>query len=106
MAEAVGNVGDEVEVFTFFATKEPVNGIDDYLDDVNVLPLVEAADVVGFGYLAIVEDEVDGTGMIFYKKPITHVLAFAIDRQWLAVADVVDEERNQFLRELVWPIVV
>ena len=106
MAEAVGNVGDEVEVFTFFATKEPVNGIDDYLDDVDVLPLVEAADVVGFGYLAIVEDEVDGTGVIFYKEPVAHVLSFAIDRQGFAVADIVDEERYQLLRELIRAVVV
>ena len=62
MAEAVGNVCDEVEIFAFFATKEAVNGIDDNLDDIYVLPLVEATDVVGFSYLTIMEDEVDGTG--------------------------------------------
>ena len=106
MAEAVGNVGDEVEVFAFFATKESVNGIDDDLDDVDVLPFVEAANVVGFGYLAIVEDEVDGTGMVFYKEPVAHVFALAIDWQWLAMADVVDEEWDQLLRELVRTVVV
>ena len=106
MAKAVGNVGDEVEVFTFFATEEPVNCIYHYLDDVDVLPLIEAANVVGFGYFALMEDEVDGTGMVFYKEPVAHVFAFAIDWQWFAVADVVDEERNQFFWELVWAIVV
>ena len=106
MSEAVGDVGDEVEVFAFFATKESVNGIDDDLDDVDVLPLVEAADVVGFCYLAIVEDDIDGTGMVFYKKPVAHVFALAIDRQWLAVADVVNEERYQLLGELIGTVVV
>ena len=106
MAEAVGNVCDEVEVFAFFATKESVNGIDDYLDDVDVLPLVEATDVVGFSYLAIVEDEVDGTSMVFYKKPVAYILTLAIDRERFAIADVVNEERNELLRELVWTIVV
>ena len=106
MAKAVGNVCDEVEVFAFLASKETVNGIDDYLDDVDVLPLVKATDVVGFGYFALMEDEVDGTGMVFYKEPVAHVLAFAIDRQWLAMADIIDEERNQLLRELVRTIVV
>ena len=106
MAEAVGNVCDEVELFAFFAAKESVNGIDDDLDDVDVLPLVEATDVVGFSYFAVMEEEVDGTGMIFYKEPVAHVLAFAIDREWLAVANVVDEERYQLLRELIGSVVV
>ena len=34
------------------------------------------------------------------------VFALAIDWQWLAVADVVDEERNQLLRELIRAVVV
>ena len=106
MSEAVGDVGDEVEVFAFFATKESVNGIDDDLDDVDVLPLVEAANVVGFSYFALMEDKVDGTGMVFYKEPVAHVFTFAIYGQWLAMANVVDEEWNQFLRELVRTIVV
>ena len=106
MAEAVGNVGDEVEVFAFFATKESVNGIDDDLDDVDVLPLVKATDVVSFCYFTLMEDEVDGTGMVFYKEPVAYILSFAIDRQWLSVADIVDKERYQFLRELIRTIVV
>lgn len=80
MAEAVGDVGDEVEVFTFLTTKEAVNGIDDYLDDVDILPLVKATDVVGFCYFALMEDEVDGTGVIFYKQPIAYILTLAINR--------------------------
>ena len=106
MAKAVGNVCDEVEVFAFLASKETVNGIDDNLDDVDVLPLVEATDVVGFCYFALMEDEVYGTGMVLYEQPVAHVFAFAIDGQWLAVANIVDEERNQLLWELVRTIVV
>ena len=106
MSEAVGNVGDEVEVFTFLTTKKAVNGIDDDLDDVDVLPLVEATDVVGFCHFALMEDEVDGTGMVFYKEPVAHVFALAIDWQWLAMADVIDEERDKFLWELIGTIVI
>ena len=90
MFEAVGDVCDEVEVFTFFAAKKTINGIDDYLDDVDVLPLVKAANVVGFGYLAFVEDEVYSTGMVLYKEPVAHVFALTIDWLWLEMADVVD----------------
>ena len=91
MTETVGDVGDEVEIFSFLTTEEAVNGIDDYLDDVDVLPLVEATDVVGFGYFALMEDKVDGTGMILHEQPVAYVLTLAIDWERLAVADVVDE---------------
>ena len=106
MAKAVSDVSDEVEVFAFLASEQTVNGIDDYFDNVNILPLIEATDVVGFGYFALMEDEVDGTGMVFYKEPVAYILAFAIDRQWLAVADVVDEEGYQLLRKLIRPVVI
>ena len=106
MTEAVGNVGDEVEVFAFFASEKTVNGIDDDLDDVDVLPLVEAANVVGFGYLAIMEDSIDSTCMIHYIEPVAYVLTLAINREWFAMADVVDEERYELFWELVRAIVV
>ena len=106
VTEAVGDVGDEVEIFAFLTAKESVNGVDDNLDDVDVLPFVESSDVVGFSNGALVEDEVDGTGMVFHIKPVAYVLAFAIYRQRFAMADVIDEERNELLRELVWAVVV
>ncbi len=52
------------------------------------------------------EDEVDGTCMIFHVQPIPNVLALSIDRQRLPVADVVDEQGDEFFRELVRPVVV
>ena len=91
MTETVGDVGDEVEIFSFLTTEEAVNGIDDYLDDVDVLPLVESSDVVCLCHLALMEDDVDGSGVIYYIQPVAYVLTLAIDWERLAVADVVDE---------------
>ena len=76
------------------------------LDDVDVLPLVEASDIVGFGNLASVEDKVDGPRMVLDIEPVAYVLAFAIYGQWLAVADIVDEQRDQLFGKLVRPVVV
>ena len=106
MTEAVCYISNEIEVLALCATQEAVNGVDDYLDDIDVLPLVEATDVVGLGNLAVVEDRVDRTGMILDIQPVTHVLALAIDREGFAVADVVDEQRYQLLWELIRTIVV
>ena len=106
VTSTVGNEGDEVHILAFLTTQQAVDGVDDHLDDVDVLPLVETTDVVGLGNQALVEDEVDGTGVVLDEQPVAHVLALAIHGQRLAVADVVDEQRNQLLRELIGAVVV
>ena len=72
---AVGDVGDEVLRGAFGTTEKAVNGLDEHLDEVNVPPFVEAADVVRVGNAPPVENEVDGTGMVFDIKPVAYVLA-------------------------------
>ena len=106
MSKTVGDIGDEVQILALGTSEQTIDGLDHHLDEVDVLPFVEAADVVGLGDGALVEDEVDGTCMVFDEKPVTHVLALAIDRKWLAMTNVVDEERNQLLGELVGSVVV
>ena len=106
MTLAVGHVGDEVHVLAFFSAEQAIHGLDYHLDDVDVLPLIETTDVVGLGDLAMVEYHVDGTSVILHIQPVAHVLTLAVHWQWLAMADVVDEERNQLLWELIWTIVV
>ena len=44
--------------------------------------------------------------MVFHVEPVTDILPLAIDGQRATVADVVDEERYQFLGELIWPVIV
>ena len=85
MALAVGDVGYEVEVLALLASEQTVHGLDEHMNDVDVLPLVEATDVVGVGGLALMEDEVYGTGVILYIEPVAHVKALTIYRQRLAV---------------------
>ena len=106
MPGSVGDVGDEVDVFAFLAPELPVNGSDDDPDDVDVFPLVEATYVVGFGYFAFMEDEVDGAGVVFDVEPVAYVLAFTVDGERLAMAYVVDEKGYEFLGELVGAVVV
>ena len=52
------------------------------------------------------EDEVDGSGVIHYIQPVAHILSLAIYRQRFAMADIVDEQRDEFLGELIWTVVV
>ena len=52
------------------------------------------------------EDEVDGTGMVFNKEPVAYVFSLTIYRQRLAMADIVDKQRYELFRELVRTIIV
>ena len=106
MAGTVGDIGDEVEVVSFRTAEQPVNRVYQHLDDVDVLPFVESAYVVGLGNPSLMEDEVYRPRMVLDIQPVAHILAPAIDRKRSAVADVVDEERYQLLRELVRAVVV
>ena len=92
VAGTVGDVGDKVHIGTLWTAEQTVDGVDEHLDDVDVLPLVEAAYVVRLGHLTVVENGVDGTCVILDVEPVAHVLALAVNGQRLAVADVIDEE--------------
>lgn len=106
MSETVRNVCNQVHILSFGTSKKTVNGIDNHFDDVNVFPFVEAADIICLSNFSFVENQVNSPGMVFNEKPVANVLTLAIDREWLAVADIIDKERNQFFRELVWPVIV
>ena len=106
MPLAVGHVCNQVERRTFGVAEQPVDGLDQHPHDVDVFPLVETADVVCVSHFPLMENKVDGTGVVFDIQPVAHVFAFSVYRQLSAVADVVDKQRNQLLGKLVWTIVV
>ena len=106
MSETVGDECDQFLRVSFRIAEQTVYSLYDHFDEVNVLPFVEAADVVGVGNLSFMEDKVYCPCMIFYKKPVADILTLSIDRKRLAVADIVDEKRDQFFRELVGTIII
>ena len=85
-------ISDEIHILAFLSAEQSINSLDYHLDDIDVLPLVETADVVSLGNLTLVENHIDGTGMIYYIQPVAHVLTLTIYWQWLAMTDVVDEQ--------------
>ena len=106
MSKSVGDVGDEIHILAFLSSEQTIDGIDNHLDDVDILPLVESADVVCLSHLALMEYDVDGAGVIHYIQPVAHVLTLAIYRQRFAVADIVDEQWDELLGELIRTVVV
>ena len=106
MPQTVGDVSYQIHIFAFIASQKAVNSSYQNLDDVDVLPLVEASDIIGLGNFSSVEDKINGTGMVFHKKPVAYVLAFAINGEWFAMTDIVDEKRYQLFGKLIRPVVV
>ena len=106
VALAVGDVGDEAVGVAFGVSEQAVDGADYYPYQVDVLPFVEASDVVGLGGGATVEYEVDGAGVVLDIEPVAHVIAASVDGKRAPMADVVDEEGDEFFGELVGAVVV
>ena len=85
-------ISDEIYILAFLSAEQSINSLDYHLDDIDILPLVETNDVVSLGNLALMENHIDGTDMIYYIQPVAHVLTLTIYWQWLAMTDVVDEQ--------------
>ena len=98
--------GDEREAVTFRITEYAVDGTDHCLYQVDVLPFVESADIIGFSILAFVEDQVNGTSMVFYIEPVADILSFPIDRKRFSMSDIIDKQWNKLFWKLIWTIIV
>ena len=88
VACAVGDVRDKLLRRPLGVAQQPVHRPYDDPYQVDVLPLVEAPDVVRVGDLAPVEDHVDGPRVVFHVQPVAHVLPAAVHRQRPSVADM------------------
>ena len=64
-------------------------------------PFVEAADIILFAGLSVVEDGIDGPCVVFHEEPVADVLAFSVDGQRFLMKDIVDHQRDQFLGKMM-----
>ena len=95
---AVGDVGDEA-----FGLAEPVA---DEADDLDVLHLVMAADVVDLAHAAVAHDQVHGLAVVLDIEPVPHVETGAVDGQGFVVQGVDDHEGDELLGEVVGAVVI
>ena len=91
---------------SFRIAEKPVHGLDHDLDQINILPLVEASDIISLSYLSFMEYKVYRTGMVLNEKPVTHILTPSIHRKRLAVSYIIDKQRYKLLRKLIRTIIV
>ena len=78
MTEAVSDVSYQIHIFTLFSSEQTIHSVDNYLDNVDVFPLVEAANIVSFGNLSVMEDGIDSASVVYHRFTLTHVIALSI----------------------------
>ena len=110
MTLPVGHICDQVvgdKGFSRIAVRQQLlQRIQHGMYDLNVLPLVMAADVVGLEEPALLLHHVDSLAVILHIQPVADILSVAVHRQRAPVKRVVDEKRDQLFRELIRSVVV
>ena len=76
------------------------------MDDLDILFLIVSADVVSLDQTTLLLYHINALGMIFHIQPVTDILAVAVYRKLLALQRIVDDQRDQLLRELIRSVVV
>ncbi len=83
-----------------------IDEVADGIDDIEIVALAVAADVVGLAEPAVLQHGANGRAMIVDKQPVADILAIAIDRKRLAFERIQDHQGNQLLRKLKRAVVV
>ena len=105
MSRPIGDVGDEILV-TGRLRAQLVHDRADGLHHLEIGALIVPAHIVCLADRALLVDEAEGLDVIVDVKPVTNVRALAVDGERLPVKAIEDDERNQFLGEVVRPVVV
>lgn len=99
VAEAVCNECDEMVEMFFRIAKQTILCFDYNLDVVDIFPLIKTSDSIRVSHLTFMENEVNDTSIVFYEKPVSHIITLAISRQWLTITNVVDEQWYKHIRK-------
>ena len=51
-------------------------------------------------------NEINRFAVIFYIKPVAYITAVTVDGEMFSFEDILDNQRNQFLREVIRTIVI
>ena len=83
-----------------------MNGLYCEFHDVDVLHLIVSANVVNLSVASFTHHEVNSLAVVFHVEPVAYILSFSVNRELFSFQYVVDDKRNELLREVVRTIVV
>ena len=105
MAGSVGDEGDEPVMRRALGVQR-VQQSADGADKVDIPPLIVAADVVAAAHCALLADQQQGLGVIFYIKPVAHVQTLPVDGDGPPGQSVQDHHRDELFGKMVRPVIV
>ena len=107
VAGAVGDKGDEFAAGAAVAQRSAaVELVADGIYDIQIGALRIAAHIIAAANLPTHQNGRKGLRMVFNMEPVAHIVAFAIDRQGLALKAIQDHQRNEFFRKLAGAVIV
>ncbi len=80
MSCAVGYIAYQLVAVAFLSSKQAICRSDQGLYQVNVFPFIAPSDVVSLPHSAFMEYQINGIRVILNIKPVSDVLATAVDR--------------------------
>ena len=81
MSGTVLNVAYQVQARLFWrVSKFGIHELANVTDHIQVFPLVQPSDVVGFSGLTSMKNHVQGFAMVLHIKPVSNLQAISIDR--------------------------
>ena len=96
-------------IFIFFTVRARCKFIQqraDRFNNFNILFFVVTADVVGFSGNALRGNKIQCSCVVFHIEPVTNLLSFSVNRKFLAVKGVQNNQRNEFFRKVIRTVVV
>ena len=78
----------------------------DNLNDLNILFLVVSAYIVDFSNSSVMDDQIDCLAVVLYIQPVTNIQTFSVNWKRLVCQRICDHQRNQFVRKMIWSVVV
>ncbi len=106
MASAVLHVGDQRGGSARGTLHLHVHDFAKGMDQADIGPFVEPADVVGIPGFPFMVNEVDGPGVVNNIQPVADVLSLPVNRDRLHVLYIIDCQRNKFFRKLIRTVIV
>src|ERR1700741_2400606 len=100
MARAVGNIADQALARPAGIRNKFVHQRANSTHHCDIFALAISADIVAFADAPALSDQEERACMILNIKPVAHVLALAIDRQWFALERIENDQRNKLFRKM------
>ena len=106
MTRAIAHKGNQLTGILRQLTRQLTHQITERMDNIQVLHLIIAANVVHIAWNSLMKHHINGSTMVADVKPVAHILPIAIYRQRLTQQNIQAHQRNQLFRKLIRPIII